>query len=93
MESSATKHQSIIEGTMATTQSSYFHTELELRRQRLLAATRAEAHDASLHQLLASVDDALSRLHAGTFGICESCQTVEQRTHQHVTVLIVRLQR
>jgi hypothetical protein len=73
MESSATKQQSIVEGTMASTQTSYFHTELELRRQRLLAATRAEAHDASLHQLLASVDDALSRLHAGTFGICESC--------------------
>jgi sigma-B regulation protein RsbU (phosphoserine phosphatase) len=73
MESSATKQQSIVEGTMASTQTSYFHIELELRRQRLLAATRAEAHDASLHQLLASVDDALSRLHAGTFGICESC--------------------
>ena len=78
MESSATKQQSIVEGTMATTENSYFHTELELRRQRLLAATRTDAHDASLHQLLASVDAALSRLHAGTFGICESCHdTIE----------------
>lgn len=73
MESSATKQQSIAEGTMATAETSYFHTELELRRQRLLAATRADAHEASLHQLLASVDEALDRLHAGTFGICETC--------------------
>jgi phosphoserine phosphatase RsbU/P len=63
---------------MATTENSYFHTELELRRQRLLAATRTDSHDASLHQLLASVDAALSRLHEGTFGICESCHdTIE----------------
>jgi sigma-B regulation protein RsbU (phosphoserine phosphatase) len=73
MESSATKQQSIVGGTMATTESSYFHKELELRRQRLLEATRRDAHDASLQQLLASVDTALSRLHDGTFGICESC--------------------
>ncbi len=73
MESSATKQQSIVEETMATTEISYFHTELELRRQRLLEATRTTAHDASLHQLLRSVDAALSRLHDGTFGICESC--------------------
>ena len=73
MESSATKQQSMVGGTMATTESSYFHKELELRRQRLLAATHADTHDTSLHQLLASVDAALTRLHAGTFGICESC--------------------
>ncbi len=73
MESSATKQQPMVEGTMATTENSYFHAELELRRQRLLAATRMEAHDDSLHQLLASVDAALSRLHEGRFGICESC--------------------
>src|SRR5271167_3508887 len=73
MEFSAAKQQSIVEGTMATTESSYFHKELELRRQRLLEATRTDAHDASLHELLASVDTALSRLHDGTFGICESC--------------------
>src|SRR5260370_37498614 len=78
MESSATKQQSIVEGTMATTENSYLHIELELRRQRLLAATRTDAHDASLHQRLASVDAALSQLHAGTFGICESCHdTIE----------------
>jgi phosphoserine phosphatase RsbU/P len=73
MESSATKPQTIFEGTMATTENTYLHRELELRRQRLLAATRSDSHDASLHQLLASVDAALSRLHKGTFGICESC--------------------
>lgn len=73
MESSATKQQSIAGGTMATTEASYFHKELELRRQRLLAATRTDSHDASLHQLLDSVDAALSRLHDGTFGVCESC--------------------
>jgi sigma-B regulation protein RsbU (phosphoserine phosphatase) len=74
MESTATKQQSIAGGTMATTaENSYLHTELELRRQRLLTATQADTHDASLHQLLASVDAALSRLHDGSFGICESC--------------------
>jgi phosphoserine phosphatase RsbU/P len=73
MELSAAKQQTTVEGTMATTENSYLHRELELRRQRLLEATRRDSHDASLHQLLDSVDAALSRLHDGTFGICESC--------------------
>ena len=58
---------------MATAENSYIRTELELRRERLQAASRNNLTDASLQQLLASVDAALSRLQAGTFGICEQC--------------------
>jgi phosphoserine phosphatase RsbU/P len=57
---------------MATTENAYFRTELELRRERLLEATQANA-DRALSQLLASVDAALARLRSGTFGICEEC--------------------
>lgn len=55
---------------MATTELNYLRNELEIRRQRLL---EAQATDASLRQLLANVDAALSRLDTGTFGICERC--------------------
>jgi sigma-B regulation protein RsbU (phosphoserine phosphatase) len=73
MESSATKRQSIAEDTMAATEQSYFLRELELRREHLLSASRANAGDQSLQNLLTSVDAALSRLQAGTFGICDTC--------------------
>jgi phosphoserine phosphatase RsbU/P len=63
---------------MTTAESTYFQTELELRRNRLIEATRENPADDNLPQLLASVDAALSRLHAGTFGICETCHdTIE----------------
>lgn len=63
---------------MATTETNYLRTELELRRERLLAASATETSDGTLHQLLASVDAALSRLQQGTFGICETCHdTIE----------------
>lgn len=63
--------------TMATTENTYFRTELELRRERLLAATQTAA-DSALKQLLVSVDDALARMENGTFGICEQCHdTIE----------------
>ena len=58
---------------MATTENAYFRTELELRRERLLAASQRNANDTALHTLLASVDAALSRLETGTFGVCEKC--------------------
>lgn len=78
METSATKQQTIAEDRMATTENSYFLRELELRREHLLSASRANAGDQSLHNLLASVDAALMRLQAGTFGICETChETIE----------------
>jgi serine phosphatase RsbU (regulator of sigma subunit)/uncharacterized protein YprB with RNaseH-like and TPR domain len=78
MDSLGTKRQAISEETMATAEHSYFQTELEQRRQHLLSATRANAADASLRQLLSSVDEALARLHHGTFGICEQCHdTIE----------------
>jgi len=58
---------------MDTATQSYFHTELERRRTSLQAASASNVSDASLQQLLKSVDDALERLNAGTFGICEVC--------------------
>jgi sigma-B regulation protein RsbU (phosphoserine phosphatase) len=72
MESTSAKIQSTI-SVMATTEQSYFRTELELRREKLKAATRNDAANARLRVLLADVDAALSRLQDGSFGICESC--------------------
>ncbi len=60
---------------MATAEHSYFQTELELRRQHLLTATRSNSADNSLRQLLSSVDEALARLQHGVFGICETCNS------------------
>ena len=73
METSATKRETIPEDNMAATEQSYFLRELELRREHLLSASRANTADQSLSNLLASVDSALSRLQNGTFGICETC--------------------
>ena len=58
---------------MATAETTYLRNELEIRRQRLLDATRTAAANASLRELLSNVDAALARLNAGTFGICEHC--------------------
>jgi len=58
---------------MATPEISYLRNELELRRHRLVEASRVTVADPSIAQLLASVDAALSRMKAGTFGICEEC--------------------
>jgi phosphoserine phosphatase RsbU/P len=78
MDFPGTKLQSSGGGTMATTENAYFRTELQVRRERLLAAAEQNAADETLHQLLASVDAALSRLQTGTFGICEHCHdTIE----------------
>jgi sigma-B regulation protein RsbU (phosphoserine phosphatase) len=78
MESSGTQRQLAVEETMATTENSYFQKELQQRREHLLSASTNNAADASLRQLLSSVDDALSRLQNGTYGICESCHdTIE----------------
>jgi phosphoserine phosphatase RsbU/P len=73
MDSLGTKQQPIAEGKMATMENSYFRTELEERRERLLSASPAAESETTIRQLLASVDSALSRLQEGTFGICESC--------------------
>ena len=78
MDSPGTKRQATSEVTMATPEQSYFHHELEHRREHLLSAARANAADTSLRQLLSNVDEALSRLNRGTFGICEEChETIE----------------
>jgi len=58
---------------MITAERSYLRTELEQRRERLHEALHSPAADASLSQLLAAVDTALSRIDQGTFGICEEC--------------------
>ena len=73
MDFPGTKQQISDGGPMVTTELSYLRNELEIRRQRLLEASSVQAADASLRQLLASVDAALSRLDTGTFGICEQC--------------------
>jgi len=73
MESQATKQQTVQQVAMDTTSQSYFQIELERRRTSLEEATVANVSDTSLRQLLKSVDEALSRLKTGTFGICETC--------------------
>ncbi len=78
MDSPGTKRQAISEEIMATPELSYFKTELEHRRQHLVTATSTHVADDSLRHLLSSVDEALSRLQHGTFGICEEChETIE----------------
>jgi phosphoserine phosphatase RsbU/P len=78
MDSTGTKRQIDSGGDMATTEFSYVRNELEVRRQRLLEASSKVESDASLRQLLSSVDAALARIDAGTFGICETCHdTIE----------------
>ena len=78
MESSAAKQQAMAGGSMATAEQSYLRTELEKRRERLHEALRSPSADASLSQLLNAVDNALSRIDQGTFGICETCHdTIE----------------
>src|SRR4029453_37329 len=73
MESSATRQQPETGGRMATAEQAYLRTELEQRRERLHEALHSPAADASLSQLLAAVDTALSRINQGTFGLCETC--------------------
>ena len=73
MESSAAKQQAMAGDHMITAEQQYLRSELEHRRERLHAALHSPAADASLSQLLASVDDALGRIDQGTFGLCETC--------------------
>ena len=73
MESSAAKQEAMAGDPMITAEQQYLRTELEHRRERLHAALHSPAADASLSQLLASVDDALGRIDQGTFGLCETC--------------------
>ena len=78
MESPATRQQPETGGRMATAEQTYLRTELEQRRERLHEALHSPAADASLSQLLAAVDTALSRINQGTFGLCETChETIE----------------
>src|ERR1700745_2643625 len=73
MESSAARQQTTVGASMITAEQKYLRTELENRPEPLHTALHSPAADASLSQLLASVDDALRRIDEGTFGICETC--------------------
>jgi sigma-B regulation protein RsbU (phosphoserine phosphatase) len=73
MESQATKQQTIAQAAMDTATQSYLQIELQRRRASLETASLANLADASLRNLLESVDEALARLNTGTFGICEVC--------------------
>ena len=73
MDSTAAKLQASYGGAMATPEIAYLKGELEERRSRLIDATRENAANTSLLQLLGSVDAALSRIQSGTYGICEQC--------------------
>jgi len=72
METSATKQQPLAGGSIATAEA-YLRLELQRRRERLDSALRSPVADASLSTLLTQVDEALNRLEAGTYGLCESC--------------------
>ncbi|MFN8062740.1 MAG: SpoIIE family protein phosphatase [Vicinamibacterales bacterium] len=55
----------------------YFRTELESRRRRLVDASRT-AGTTELAHLLAEVDAALDRIERGTYGVCDVCHdTIE----------------
>lgn len=58
---------------MATAPQAYLRTELEERRDRLHAALGGPGADASLANLLAQVDAALSRMDKNTYGVCTAC--------------------
>jgi sigma-B regulation protein RsbU (phosphoserine phosphatase) len=58
---------------MATAFDTYFRDQLVERRRRLRVAAAEGFESARLSHLLAEVDQALSRLEAGTFGVCETC--------------------
>jgi sigma-B regulation protein RsbU (phosphoserine phosphatase) len=79
MDSTATKRQAIDEQTMATTENSYFLTELQNRREKLATVRHATASEASLQELIHNVDEAIARLEKGTFGICEECNESIER--------------
>jgi sigma-B regulation protein RsbU (phosphoserine phosphatase) len=58
---------------MATAQQGYLRTELERRFDRLEEALQSPSADPSLSKLLGEVDAALTRMDAGTYGLCETC--------------------
>lgn len=56
-----------------TLESSYLRGELKKRRERLTQAVAATPGDAALVHLTVLVDEALARMEAGTYGICDAC--------------------
>ncbi len=54
-------------------QETFFRPELEERRGRLRQAQGLLPQDRGIARLLSEVDDALSRLDNGTYGLCETC--------------------
>lgn len=66
---------------MATIGDQYLREQLEVRRQRLLAAMVDSPQSHALDGLLQEVDEALGRMEKGTFGICESChESIEKES-------------
>ena len=62
-----------------TVENSYLREELRKRRERLTQAIALAPGDATLTDLTVLVDEALARMDAGTYGICEQChETVER---------------
>ena len=63
----------------ATMETSYLRGQLEQRRARLVQATALSPSDATLADLALRVDEALARMDAGTYGICDQChESVEK---------------
>ncbi len=58
---------------MSTIGDQFFRAQLEERRQRLTAALKGPAQNASLKELLHDVESALEEIEEGTYGLCEEC--------------------
>src|SRR5579859_2682951 len=59
--------------TQTTMESSYLRGQLEKRRERLARAISVSPTDSTLAGLTLLVDEALARMDAGTYGICDNC--------------------
>ena len=59
--------------TQTTMESSYLRVQLEKRRERLARAISVSPTDSTLAGLTVLVDEALARMDAGTYGICDNC--------------------
>jgi sigma-B regulation protein RsbU (phosphoserine phosphatase) len=64
---------------MATVSENIVRRQLQERRQRLEAALQTSPQEAQFSRLLQEVDEALGRVEAGSYGLCEVCHdSIEQ---------------